>query len=135
TRLRMHTWRNTQPALAAGSTSADIAPPSGLASQAEADALRDLVRNGLWREMLVAEVLNPLTGAGAGHHRAKRQVLRLLAGNDPDRGAADTIFDPVTSTWMVRVHWRGGEAPRLDQHLPTLFPGPPPPPVREEAHL
>src|SRR5262245_33481507 len=125
-RLRLHTWRGAQPALAAGSTSADIAPASGLASQANADALRDLVRNGLWREMLVAEVVNPLTGAAAGRHRAKRQLLRLLAGSDVDRGAAESIFDPVTSTWIVRVNWRSEDALRYDYSFTTFCPGPPP---------
>ncbi len=116
-RLRLHTWRNAQPALAAGTTAADIAPFSGLASQAQADALRDLVRNGSWREMLVAEMLNPLTGAEPGRHRKKRQVLRLLPGHDVDRGAAESIFDPVTSTWVVRVHWREADALRFGELL------------------
>lgn len=124
-RLRLHTWRNAQPALAAGSTSADIAPPSGMASQAAADGLRDLVRNGLWREMLIAEMLNPLTGAVAGLHRGKRQVLRLLAGHDVERGAAVSIFDPVTSTWVVRVNWRDEDALRFDYSFTTFCPGPP----------
>jgi len=130
-RLRMHTWRNAQPALAAGSTSADIAPPAGLAAQADADALRDLVRNGLWREMLVAERLNPLSGAVAGYHRAKRQVLRLLAGSDVERGGAESIFDPVTSTWVVRVHWRDEDALRFDYSFTTFCPGPPPTTVED----
>jgi hypothetical protein len=125
-RLRLHTWRNAQPALAAGSTRADIAPPSGLASQADADALRDLVRDGLWREMLIAEMLNPLTGAQPGRHRAKRQLLRLLAGDDVEGGAAESIFDPVTSTWVVRVHWHEEDALRFDYSFTTFCPGPPP---------
>ena len=125
-RLRLHTWRNAMPALAAGSTSADIAPPSGLASQVAADALRDLVRQGRWREMLIAEMLNPLTGALPGRHRAKRQVLRLLAGSDPTRGAAESIFDPLTLTWMVRVNWREEDALRFDYSFTTFCPGPPP---------
>lgn len=124
-RLRMHTWRHAQPALAAGSTSADIAPLSGLASQAAADALRDLVRSGAWREMLIAEVLNPLTGAAPGRRRARRQLLRLLAGDDPERGAAQSVFDPVTSTWIVRVHWREEDALRFDYSFTTFCPGPP----------
>lgn len=130
-RLRLHTWRNAQPALAAGSTSADIAPFSGLASQAQADALRDLVRDGLWREMLIVEVLNPLTGAAPGRHRAKRQLLRLLAGTDVTRGAAESIFDPVTSTWIVRVHWRQEDALRFDYSFTTFCPGPPPTTVED----
>ena len=130
-RLRLHTWRNAQPALAAGSTSADIAPLSGLASQADADALRDLVRHGLWRELLIAEVLNPLTGAAPGRRRARRQVLRLLAGDDLARGAAESIFDPVTSTWIVRVHWREEDALRFDYSFTTFCPGPPPATVED----
>ena len=104
---------------------------SGLASQADADALRDLVRNGLWREMLIAEVLNPLTGAAAGRHRAKRQLLRLLAGHDVDRGAAESVFDPVTGTWLVRVHWREEDALRYDYSFTTFCPGPPPTTVED----
>jgi hypothetical protein len=121
-RLRLHTWRDTQPALAAGSTSADIAPDGGLADQAAADALRDLVRQARWREMVVAELLNPLTGAPAGANRRKRQLLRLLGGE----GAADTVFDPVTSTWLVRVNWRKEDALRQDYSFTTFCPGPPP---------
>ena len=120
-RLRLHTWRNAQPALAAGSTSADIAPPSGLANQVAADALRDLVRRGLWREMLLAELLNPLTGAAAGAKRSKRQLLHLLSGD----AAAESIFDPVTSTWIVRVSWRKDDALRQDYSFTTFCPGPP----------
>ena len=130
-RLRLHTWRNAQPALAAGSTSADIAPPVGLGSQAAADALRDLVRGGLWREMLIAELLNPLTGAVAGQHRGKRQVLRLLPGSDPDAGGAASLFDPVTATWIVRVHWREDDALRFDYSFTTFCPGPPPKTVED----
>jgi hypothetical protein len=130
-RLRLHTWRNAHPALAAGSTSADIAPPSGLASQADADVLRDLVRNGLWRETLIVEMLNPLTGAQPGRRRAKRQLLRLLPGSDVDRGAAESIFDPVTSTWMVRVHWRDEDALHFDYSFTTFCPGPPPTTVED----
>jgi hypothetical protein len=130
-RLRMHTWRNAQPALAAGSTSADIAPLTGLTTQADADALRDLVRDGLWREMLIAERLNPLTGAVPGRHRSKRQLLRLLAGDDVTRGAAESVFDPVTSTWIVRVHWREEDALRFDYSFTTFCPGPPPTTVED----
>lgn len=130
-RLRLHTWRHAQPALAAGSTSADLAPPGGLASQAEADALRDLVRDGLWREMLIAERLNPLTGAEPGRQRAKRQLLRLLPGNDADRGAAESVLDPVTGTWIVRVNWRDDDALRHDYSFTTFCPGPPPTTVED----
>jgi hypothetical protein len=125
-RLRLHTWRNAQPALAAGSTSADIVPVAGLAAQADADALRDLVRSGAWRELLIAEVLNPLTGAEPGRNRSKRQLLRLLPGDDPEAGGAESILDPVIGTWVVRVHWREEDALRHDYSFTTFCPGPPP---------
>lgn len=118
-RLRLHTWRNARPALAAGSTSAELAPLGGLAAQADADALRDLVRDGQWRQLLIAEVLNPWTGAVAGFRRDRRQLLRLL----PE---ADTLFDPVTATWLVRVHWQPDDALRHDYSFTTFCPGPPP---------
>ena len=40
-RLRLHTWRNAQPALRAGSTSADVVSTTPTAGQAEAETLRD----------------------------------------------------------------------------------------------
>jgi len=130
-RLRLHTWRNAQPALRAGSTSANLVPSTGLATKTDADALRDLVRHGTWREVLIAELLNPLTGTEPGRQRAKRQLLWLLAGDDPDRGAAESLFDPVTLTWLVRVHWREEDALRFDYSFTTFCPGPPPTTVED----
>ncbi len=125
-RLRLHTWRDAQPALAAGSTSADLVPLSGLATQADAEALRDLVRNSQWRELVIAEMLNPLTGAVPGRNPRKRQLLRLRSGAD----AAEALFDPVTLTWLVRVHWRDEDALRFDYSF-TTFCGTPPVPVHD----
>ncbi len=119
-RLRLHTWRDALPALASGSTEADLVPLAGLATQAQAEALRDLVRDGLWREMAIVEVLNPLTGNVNGRRRAKRQLLRLLAGE----AAADALLDPVTTTWLVRVRWQAADALRFDYSFTTFCPGP-----------
>lgn len=121
-RLQLHTWRNAQPALAAGTTQADLVPDGGFASQAECDSVRDLVRSGAWREILLVEQLNPLTGAVPGRNRSKRQLLRFRSGND----AAQSIFDPVMSVWMVRVQWRDEDALRFDYSFSTFCPGPPP---------
>lgn len=120
-RLRLHTWRNAQPALRAGSTRADLVPTVAGAAQPEADALRDLVQNGLLREILIAEQLNPLTGNLPGRSRAKRQLLRLQSGP----AAAQTIHDPVTNTWLVRVHWRAEDALRFDYSFTTFCNGNP----------
>jgi hypothetical protein len=120
-RLRMHTWRNAQPALRAGSTSADLVPDVPGAGQSEADALRDLVRSGGLRQLLIAELLNPLTGNRPGRNRFKRQLLRLLSGND----AAATLHDPVTNVWLVRVSWRREDALRFDYSFTTFCSGVP----------
>jgi hypothetical protein len=125
-RLRLHTWREAQPALRAGSTSADLVPVAGLATQADAEALRDLVRNGRWRELVIAELLNPLTGDLPGRNPRKRQLLRLRSGTD----AAEALFDPVTLTWLVRVRWRDEDALRFDYSF-TTFCGAPPVPVHD----
>ncbi|MGH8582726.1 MAG: baseplate J/gp47 family protein, partial [Gammaproteobacteria bacterium] len=120
-RLRLHTWRNAQPALRAGSTSSDIVPIVAGAGQPEADALRDLIRNGIVRELLIVELLNPLTGNLPGRNRAKRQLLRLLSGST----AADTLHDPITNTWLVRVRWRSEDALRFDYSFTTFCDGNP----------
>lgn len=120
-RLRLHTWGQAQPALAAGSTAADLVPALPGAGQAEADALRDLVRNGQLRQLVIAEMLNPLTGRPAGRKRGKRQLLRLLAGND----AAETLQDSVTGTFLVRTHWREDDALRQDYSFTTFCEGTP----------
>lgn len=119
-RLRLHTWGDARPALAAGSTGADLVPFEGLANQAAADALRDLVRDGAWREIAIAEALNPLTGALPGRNPRKRQLLRLIAGHGD--GAAISLFDPVASAWLVRVSWRDDDALRFDYSFTTFCP-------------
>lgn len=120
-RLRMHTWRNAHPALRAGSTVADVVPLVPGAGQAEADALRDLVRAGALPQLLIAEQLNPLTALPPGRNRNKRQLLRLLARND----AAQTLHDPVTDTWLVRLQWRDEDRLRFDYSFTTFCAGVP----------
>lgn len=120
-RLRLHTWRHARPALRAGSTGADLVPDVPGAGQAEADALRDLVRGGVLRQLLVAEQLNPLTGLEAGRSRAKRQLLRLRPGDD----AAETLHDPVTGTWLVRLRWHEEDRLRFDYSFTTFCGGVP----------
>ena len=120
-RLRLHTWRNAQPALRAGSTSADVVPAVAGAGQAEADALRDLVRTGALKQLLIAERLNPLTGRIPGRNPRKRQLLQLESGD----GAAETIHDPVTNTFLVRLRWREEDQLRFDYSFTTFCSGTP----------
>jgi hypothetical protein len=119
--LRLHTWRNAQPALSAGTTSADLIAPGGFATEADAQAIARLVVRGAWRNLLIVELLNPFTGLLAGRNPAKRQRLQLLSGED----AAQVLFDPVVGTWVVRVRWRDEDALRADYSFTTFCDGVP----------
>jgi hypothetical protein len=59
---------------------------------------------------LIEEHLNPETGLRAGRDPSKRQLLHLLPGND----GAESVFDPVTNEWLVRVRWEKEDALRRD---------------------
>jgi len=122
--MRLHTWRHAQPALAAGSTSADVVPVVAGGGQPEADALRDLVRDGQLQQILIAERLNPLTGRPPGRNPRKRQLLRLRAGAT-GAYAAQTIHDPLTNTFLVRLHWVEQDALRHDYSFTTFCDGTP----------
>ena len=122
--LRLHTWRNAQPALRAGSTSADLVPVVAGGGQPEADGLRDLVHNGQLRQILIAERLNPLTGRTPGRNPRKRQLLRLRGGAT-GAFAAQTIHDPLTNTFLVRLYWRDEDALRHDYSFTTFCDGTP----------
>ncbi len=124
--LRLHTWGDARPALRAGSTGADVTVPGGGA--AEADTLRDLVRSGALRQLLLVERLNPLTGQRPGRNPAKRQLLRLVAGATGPL-AAQSLFDPVTSTFLVRLNWRAEDALRFDCSFTTFCNGTPVPDI------
>jgi hypothetical protein len=113
-RLLLHTWRNAQPALRAGSTSADVVPDVPGAGQPEADALRDLIRSGQLRQILIAERLNPLTGRVPGRDARKRQLLQVAQrhrrGRDDRRSGHQHISRPAP---MAR---RGSTPIRLQLH-------------------
>lgn len=122
--LHIHTWRRAQPALRAGSISADVVPAQPGAGQVEADALRDLVRTGGLPQLLIAERLNPLTGQTPGRNPRKRQLLRLITGATGPQ-AAQTINDPLTNTFLVRLWWREADALRQDYSFTTFCSGVP----------
>ncbi len=95
----LYTWSDGIPALAEGSTTADLAMPSA----AVADAVEGLIRGGLSTHLLVEELLNPLTGLAGGRDPSKRQLLQLLQGN----AGATSLRDPVEGNApFVRVRWR-----------------------------
>lgn len=117
--IGLYTWSDTVTALKAGSTRADLklysklyladpAPPVEIATQAAADEVRDLIRNKRIRHLLIQEHLNPGTGKAPGRNPAKRQLLTLV----PE--AAESIEDPITNEWMVRVQWEKKNALQFD---------------------
>ena len=108
--LGLYTWDGAVPALAAGSTSADIFPIAADGTQrlddVTAHTVEELIRSGVITHLLIQERLNPGTGREAGRNRKKRQLLRLLPG---ERGA--TIReDPVHDAYFVRVQWEEQDA-------------------------
>lgn len=98
--LGLYTWQDVIPSLAAGATTADLAPAS--TDVATCDIVAALITHGVIRELVLQERLNPATGARPGANPDKRQLLRLLT--------AQTIPDPMTGMACVRVTWREEDA-------------------------
>jgi hypothetical protein len=72
--------------------------------------LQDLLRLVGVRHLLIQERLNPATGGVAGRDPRKRQLLRLLTGDE----CAEVLEDPVTGEYFVRVGWQTQDALRAD---------------------
>ena len=106
--MRLYTWSNSIPALSAGSTHADIKVSDGL--EASADELRNLLCSPGITHILIQEELNPLTGKITGRDPARKQLLKLLPGDD----GAEKILDPLTDEWFVRVRWEENDKLKND---------------------
>lgn len=102
--VALYAWSGAVPGLSAGATSADLA----MASQADAETVRDLIAAGAVPRLLVQEHRDPLTGNPAGADPDKRQLLEL----EPD--AVQARRDPVTGSWYVSVAWREEDRLRHD---------------------
>jgi hypothetical protein len=96
----LYTWSDGIPALAEGSTTADL----DVAGAANAGAVQALIQSGVVTHLVIEEVLNPLTGRKGGRDPRKRQLLQLT-------GAA-SLRDPVQGNAFVRVAWRAEDALR-----------------------
>ena len=107
-KMRLYTWSNSIPALSAGSTHADLKVSDGL--EASADELRNLLCSPGITHILIQEELNPLTGKITGRDPARKQLLKLLPGDD----AAETMLDPLTDEWFVRVRWEENDKLKND---------------------
>ena len=122
-RLRLYSWSGAVVALAAGTTHADlvIADNGGVAAMTQARALRIrdlLLGNAVEQQgaaadvdarvdaLVLAEMLNPLTGTPNGSRRERRLRLALVDGAE----RAQALQDPVTGAWFCRVRWRAADA-------------------------
>jgi hypothetical protein len=119
--IGLYTWSDTVTTLKAGSTRADLklyntlylgdpAPPGDITTQAAAEEIRDLLRAEEVKYLLIQEHLNPTTGLQIGRNPSKRQLLRLLPGDE----GAEALYDPVEKEWFVRVRWEKTDALRQD---------------------
>jgi len=123
--IGLYTWSNTITTLKADSTRADLklynrlyldgsTPIDAINTETEVDKIRDLVRQGNVKYLLIEEHLNPETGLFAGRDPSKRQLLRLLSGKD----GAETMFDPIANSgageWFLRVRWEKEDALQRD---------------------
>lgn len=97
--MSLYTWSDTAPALEAGSTAADL--KLKINTKLAADTVQNFIRNGTIKYLIIQEWLNPSTGMKAGRNANKRQLLSLISG---DKGA-ETMKDPLTNQWFVRVRW------------------------------
>jgi hypothetical protein len=108
--LTLYTWSGTQPALAAGDTSADLVPATGAFTMSDAQAAQDLFLGAdpakTIARLLIQEHLDPATGKPADADPLKRQILTLTH--------AQALMDPLTGTWLVRVSWRSEDALQRD---------------------
>jgi hypothetical protein len=99
-RMGLYTWEDSIPALKAGSVTADLQVTPDC-NQANAEAVRDMIREGKVKYLLIQEALNPATGKPGGTDPGKRQLLKLITG---DKGA-EALEDPMNNKWFVRVRW------------------------------
>jgi Baseplate J-like protein len=120
--LLVYDWGGTVTALEAGSTEADLTLADGM-SQAEADALRDVLLLGDVQHLLIQQELNPETGTVNGRDPTARQIVRLLPLGGPllrAESVQDPVPDPVTHAvrWTVRVRWMAED--RLQRRYCTI---------------
>jgi hypothetical protein len=123
--MGLYTWDGAIPALAEGSTTADLlllangpdGPGEPIVDETSARRVEDLIRTGKISTLLIQEWLNPATGERPGRNSNKRQLLRLLPGELGATAKVDSTRKPpdrVTDTWYVEVHWRQEDALRFN---------------------
>ena len=95
--IGLYTWDDAIPALAAGSTSADL--KLSQSGEIPAKTVENLITNGTVTHLLIQEHLNPLTGETGGRDPTRRQLVKLILQE------TKALQDPVRGNWFVRVNW------------------------------
>ncbi|MCJ8280432.1 MAG: hypothetical protein MJK14_11145, partial [Rivularia sp. ALOHA_DT_140] len=95
--IGLYTWNGAIPALAAGSSSADL--KLSQSGEIPAQTVQNLIFEGKITHLLVQEHLNPLTGEVGGRDPTRRQLVKLILEE------TKALQDPVTGEWFVRVSW------------------------------
>ncbi len=95
--IGLYTWDDAIPALAAGSTSADL--KLSQSGEIPAQTVQNLIIEGKITHLLIQEHLNPLTGEMGGRDPTRRQLLKLILEE------TKALEDPVRGEWFVRVRW------------------------------
>ncbi len=122
--MGLYTWSDTITSLKAGCTRADIKlydklylhspdAPIEIITKAAAKEIQDLIRHGNIKHFVIEEHLNPETGLLAGRDPSKRQLLKLISGEDTNQSAL-AMEDPITGEWFVRIHWEKADALHRD---------------------
>ncbi len=109
-RMGLYTWSDSIPSLVAGDTSADLKlflnDVTPATDEASARVVEELIRTGVIKHLLIEEHLNPATGTVNGFNPLKRQILKLLPGDEGAEAMYDpTTGSPATAQWFVRVRW------------------------------
>ena len=99
-RLHLYPWSDALPSIEKGSITADLR--LDVPGQPAADQFTQMVQTGEVRRLLVQEHLDPSTGQRADRDQKKRQLLELTS--------AQTLQDPLTTEFLVRVTWRPEDA-------------------------
>ncbi len=99
--IKLHTWSDSKPALKAGATQADLLIADGK-KETDAESVCNAIRGGKVKHLLLQEWLNPSTGKPPGANPGKRQLLKLLSGDE----AVEKLHDLLEDKWIVRVKWR-----------------------------
>jgi len=99
--IRLYSWSRTVRTLPEGATEADLLLTAD--SQGDANEVRDLIRSGAIRHLLVQEIRDPVTCRTVGFDRARRQVVTLVDLEGFSYVEVSQVLDVPIGTVMSRL--------------------------------